>query len=441
MSETELLKRMLAREKRARKEAEALMEQKSRELYEVNNGLRQLTEELTEARNLAAKANEAKSAFLANISHELRTPLNAIIGYSDILAEDAELAGRQSELADLLKIRSAGKHLLTLINDVLDLSKIEAGKMEVFFETFEITAIVQEVVNTIAPLIEKNANRLNVECAEDVGVIRADMAKLRQTLFNLLSNASKFTSNGKITLAVTRDATDGIDWVRFRVADSGIGMSVEQMLKLFQSFSQADSSTSKRFGGTGLGLALSRNFCQLMGGDITVDSAVGVGSSFTVHLPADGAAPTPEPMVQDGRAAVAEAPDPKGKPIALVIDDDRTARELMRRLFDQQGLQMVGAADGAEGLRLAKEIKPSLIFLDVIMPSMDGWQVLSALKATPELASIPVIMATAVQDENKGLAMGAMHYLNKPINRQHLAEIIEKHRSMAASGHCAVLFS
>jgi signal transduction histidine kinase len=208
VSEIDLLKRMLGREKRARKEAETLMEKKSRELYALNQGLRDMAEELTEARNLASEASQAKSSFLANMSHELRTPLNAIIGYSEILAEEAEDSGREDMLADLRKIRSAGKHLLPLINDVQDLSKIEAGKMDLYLESFEVTSIIEEVVSTIAPLIEKNANVLELRCAEGLGTMRADLTKVRQALFNLLSNASKFTSRGAITLWVTRERMD-----------------------------------------------------------------------------------------------------------------------------------------------------------------------------------------------------------------------------------------
>ena len=286
MSEIELLKRMLEREKRARKEAEALMEEKSRELYGVNQGLRKMAQELTLARNLASEANQAKSSFLANVSHELRTPLNAIIGYSEILAESAEESGRADELADLQKIRSAGKHLLSLIDDVLDLSKIEAGKMELHFEVFDVASIIEEVVSTVTPLLGKNGNALEVRCAEGLGAMRADLTKLRQALLNLLSNACKFTTRGTIVLKVARERAAGVEWITFAIQDSGIGISAAQMGKLFQPFTQADISTSKNYGGTGLGLVLTRSFCQMMGGDVTVESTLGEGSTFTIRLPA-----------------------------------------------------------------------------------------------------------------------------------------------------------
>jgi signal transduction histidine kinase/DNA-binding response OmpR family regulator len=424
MSEIDLLKRMLEREKRARKAAEALMEQKSRELYAVNQGLRQLAEELTEARNLASQANEAKSSFLANMSHELRTPLNAIIGYSEILAEEAEDSGRQDMIADLKKICSAGKHLLALINDVLDLSKIEAGKMDLYLESFEVASIIEEVASTIAPLIEKNANVLELRCAQGLGTMRADLTKLRQALFNLLSNASKFTSRGTITLSVTRERTDGVDWISFSVKDSGIGMSPEQMGNLFQAFSQAEVSTSKMYGGTGLGLVLSRRFCQRMGGDVTVESALGVGSSFTIRLPAEVVDPKirSAPPAEGAAAGVVT----QGLPTVLVIDDDPVVHDLMHRFLDKLGLHMVGATSGEEGLRLARELRPALITLDVLMPGLDGWAVLIALKADPELAPIPVIMATGVDDKNMGFAFGAADYLTKPIDRERLSRLLQK---------------
>ncbi len=287
MSEIELLKRMLEREKRARKEAEALMEEKSRELYGVNQGLRKMAQELTLARNLASEANQAKSAFLANVSHELRTPLNAIIGYSEILAEGAQDSGRADELADLEKIRLAGKHLLSLIDDVLDLSKIEAGKTELHFEAFDVSSIINEVVSTITPLLAKNENVLELRCAEGLGEMRGDSTKLRQALLNLLSNACKFTTRGTITLKVARERAAGVEWISFAVQDSGIGISAAQLGKLFQPFAQADISTAKNYVGTGLGLVLTRSFCHMMGGEVTVESALGVGSTFTIRLPAE----------------------------------------------------------------------------------------------------------------------------------------------------------
>jgi CheY-like chemotaxis protein len=279
-------------------------------------------------------------------------------------------------------------------------------------------------------LVAENDNRLDVHFVKDLGSLRADLTKVRQALFNLLSNASKFTTNGVITLAATREIVNGAEWISFAVSDTGIGISSEQTNKLFRAFSQAAASTSKKFGGTGLGLALSRRFCQMMGGDITVNSVPGQGSTFTIRLPVDGvaAAKTTTPTEVDSVARTSA----QGSATVLVIDDDPWTRELMQRFLDQQGLQMVGAASGEEGLKLAKELRPAVITLDVLMPGMDGWAVLATLKAEPALASIPVIMVTFVDDKNMGFALGANDFLTKPINRAHLAQILTKYSCASA---------
>jgi len=229
--------------------------------------------------------SRTKSAFLANMSHELRTPLNAVIGYSEMLQEELSESGQRQQVADLVKIHSAGKHLLGLINDILDLSKIEAGKMTIHAEAFEVPMLLQDVMSTIQPLIEKNGNTLALETGTDLGDMNSDVTRIRQVLLNLLSNASKFTSSGKVVLTVRRERVDGADWMVFAVRDSGIGMTEEQISKLFRPFTQADSSTTRKYGGTGLGLAISRAFCSMMGGDIAVQSVWGEGSTFTVRLP------------------------------------------------------------------------------------------------------------------------------------------------------------
>ncbi len=434
-SEIEVLKRRLERQRQGRKQAEILLEEKSRELYLANQELRQLAEGLTLARNAALEANQAKSRFLASMSHELRTPLNAIIGYSEILQEEAEELGQDGFILDLQKIHAAGKHLLALINDILDLSKIEAGKMELFIETVDVATLVQGVVSTITLLVEKNGNTLVLRCEDDLGSMRADLTKLRQVLVNLLSNASKFTTRGTITLGATREQIDGAGWMRFWITDTGIGMSLEQMGKLFQAFSQADASIAHKYGGTGLGLVISRRFCQMMGGDITVESALGAGSTFTVCLPIDGVeAKTASAPQAEETAAVKSS---EGLPAVLVIDDDLTVHDLMHRFLEKQRLHMVGAANGEEGLRLARELRPAVIMLDVLMPGMDGWAVLTRLKADPELAPIPVIMATILDDRNLGFALGATDYLTKPIDREYLARLLQKYR--CASPPCLVL--
>jgi len=367
-------------------------------------------------------ANRHKSEFLANMSHELRTPLNAIIGYSEMLEEDAaELDGGRL-VPDIEKINAAGKHLLELINAVLDLSKIEAGKMELYLEDVDVARLVQDIAAVIKPLAEKNATRLEVACALDAGIMHADITKLRQSLFNLLSNACKFTQRGTVSLEVTREPGAAGDWLRFGVRDTGIGMTPEQMTRLFQEFSQADAATTRRFGGTGLGLALSRRLCRMMGGDVTVESEAGRGSTFAIRLPARVPEAGPETPAAPPESAAA------GRATVLVIDDAAEVRDLLQRFLAREGLHVVTAAGGEEGLRLAKELRPAAITLDVMMPGMDGWAVLAALKADPETADLPVIMLTIVDDQTLGYALGASEYLTKPIDRERLVAVLAKYR-------------
>ncbi len=379
--------------------------------------------ELLDARRAAETASQSKSLFLANMSHELRTPLNAIIGYSEMLQEQAADDGMTAYVPDLVKIRSAGRHLLSLINDVLDLSKIEAGRMELFLESFSVDETVRDVASTVQPLIEKNGNRLIVDTTEAGDDAQADVTKLRQVLLNLLSNASKFTDHGEIRLTVRRVDADLV----YEVRDSGIGMTPAQSGKLFEAFAQADASTSKNFGGTGLGLAISRQFCRLMGGDITVTSAPGQGSTFTVRLPACvEATATVQPALDPRIAAEAATGD-----LVLVIDDDPASRELVQRHLARAGYRTHGAAGGVDGLQLARELRPAVITLDVLMPEMDGWAVLSALKADPLLAEIPVIMATILDERPLSLALGASDYLTKPIDRGRLVSLMRRYAGSA----------
>jgi signal transduction histidine kinase/CheY-like chemotaxis protein len=363
-------------------------------------------------------ASQHKSAFLANMSHELRTPLNAIIGYSEMLQEDAVDEGANSLVPDLKKVNAAGKHLLELINSILDLSKIEAGKMELHLEDFGVATMVDDIRSIIEPLAEQNGNRLELDCDASIGTMHADLTKVRQVLFNLMSNACKFTENGTVRLEVAREGPAEDAWLSFVVRDTGIGLTPEQLGRLFQEFSQADGATTRKYGGTGLGLALSRRLCRLMGGDISVTSEAGHGSVFTVRLPADVAR----------IAQPAESAEPGRMGTVLVIDDEAAVRDLMRRFLGKEGFRVLTAANGEDGLRQAREQHPDAITLDVMMPGMDGWAVLSALADDPELRDIPVIMLTIVDDKRTGYALGAAEYLTKPIDRARLLAVLARYR-------------
>jgi len=402
--------------------------------------LEEINQELSTARDAAEEANRAKSAFLAQMSHELRTPLNAIIGYGELLIEEAEDDGNTDLIEDLQKIIEAGRHLLTLINDVLDLSKIDAGKMELHSETFELAPLLDGVISTVEPLAKKNGNELTLNCSSDIGEMHADLTRVRQVLLNLLSNACKFTEAGKIEVTAERVDEGDAPLIRFQVKDTGIGMTPEQLGKLFQTFTQADSSTTRKYGGTGLGLSISRKFCELMGGQITVESRSGEGSTFTVLLPAK------EPSEKTETKVTTETPKPispskatQSAPV-LVIDDDESSRDLLKRFLSREGFDVEVAASGAEGLKLAHQLKPQFITLDVMMPEVDGWAVLSELKSDPDLCDVPVIMVTMVDDENLGYALGATDYLTKPVNRDRLLKLAERHRrSPPANGSVMIV--
>ena len=381
--------------------------------------------ELDKARQEAEAANSTKSQFLASMSHELRTPLNAIIGYSEMLTEDAQESGQLESVPDLEKILSAGKHLLSLINDILDLSKIEAGKMELFVEDFDLEEALEGVSSTVKPLMENKSNRFVTDVQGPIGQMTTDLTKLRQILFNLLSNAAKFTDDGTITLSVSQRSENGRELIEFAVKDTGIGLTAEQMGKLFQAFTQAEASTTRKYGGTGLGLALSRYFCEMLGGTISVESEPDKGSTFLVVLPRMLADAT-----NDQSSATQDTVDASSRRI-LVVDDDDAARTTMAQAIQAAGYVVEQAKDGRECLDTVQAFRPDAIVLDIIMPRLDGWNVLRSLKEDPELCDIPVILASVLADKEMGYVFGAVEYLMKPFDQSQLVSTL---RSVCEEG-------
>ncbi len=396
---------------------------------------------LKEAVDRANTASKAKSAFLANMSHELRTPLNAIIGYSEMLQEDASSMGATRCVPDLEKIHIAGRHLLSLINNILDLSKIEAGKIEIEWSSFPVSQLVRDVATTIQPLLDKNNNTLVVCSSDELNLMESDQTRLRQVLFNLLGNATKFTENGQVKLSVTRLKQDGVESVEFVVEDSGIGIPEDKLHRLFGEFSQVDSSATRKYGGTGLGLAISRRFCQMLGGDITVQSEVGVGSLFRVVVPTQRLSPVEQHVMLNQTSDPADAKQLRlaSQPSAdvaterrrrvsrvLVVDDDPFVRDLVTRYLAREGFEVRSAENGEEGLELAASLRPDAITLEIRLPDIDGWTVLSRLKQDPQLARIPVVVLSMDEGAQRGMALGASHYLAKPIDGENLLKTVKR---------------
>ena len=401
-------------------EAREKIFQSNEQLEEANHTLEARVEDrtrlLAKAVTDAEEASKAKSTFLAKMSHELRTPLNAIIGYSEILREDAVDEGQTRAAEDLDKILNAARHLLGLINDVLDISKIEAGKMELFLETFELSKIISDVVSTATPLVSKKGNTLKIECPSGIGTMHADATKLRQMLLNLMSNASKFTENGTITVRVTRVPGVLDDTIELAIIDTGIGMSPEQLSRLFQAFSQADASTSSKYGGTGLGLAISKQFAQMMKGEITVASTPGVGSTFTIRLPSNVLVKQAKIVNSGHKLTRSPFPEQVKKACVLIIDDDKEILTVVTELLNLSGYETMVASSGQQGLQLAEKKKPDLVLLDILMPGVDGWGVLSQLQSSPQLADTPVLVLSAIAEAEMALSLGASSVMMKPVD-------------------------
>jgi len=384
--------------------------------------------QLADAKEAAEEASRAKSVFLANMSHELRTPLNAIIGYSEMIEEEAGELSPEDLVRDVQRIRTAGRHLLDLINGVLDLSKIEAGRVELHMEPVGLRGLLEEVVGTMQPLAQRNRSTLTLEASAGIGTIQADLVKLRQVLLNLLSNACKFTEGGSVTLTARRDGTAEGGEIVLAVRDTGIGMTPDQLAKLFQAFTQADAATTRKYGGSGLGLVISRKFVRMMGGDIAVESTPGRGTTFTVRLPAD-------PERASGRVSAVQwrrhsslygrrERGADAQPCALVVDPDEAARDLLGRLLERAGFRVIPVSGASEAVHLARGLTPDLVTTELALADGDGWTILRQLKADPQLRDVPVVVVSIQDEQARARELGAEAYHVKPIAADVLASTL-----------------
>lgn len=374
--------------------------------------------QLREAAKEAERANQAKSEFLAKLGHELRNPLNAVIGYSEIMLEDASIAERRQQSIDLKKIHNAGNHLLKLISDLLDLSKLEAGKMELFVEPVDVPAMIDGVLTEYRDRAAANGNTLLADIDPSLGTIDSDLTKLRRALADLVSNAVRFTTNGSVAVSAR---TDG-EWLTIAVRDTGIGIEPQRLSTLFENFEESEDATTSKYGEAGLGLPLSQRLCRLMQGDISVESRPGVGSCFTIRVPLalrDG-----EPSAAPGEIALRSVGARAGGNLVLAIDDDPAVLELLQRILATEGYAPVVAASAFEGLELAKQLVPALIILDVFMPELDGRQLLKLLRKEPALRDCRIVMLTVDDVVQKGSGPAADGHLVKPIDRQALTGLI-----------------
>lgn len=369
-------------------------------------------------RQNAENANLAKSLFIANMSHELRTPLNAIIGYVELVVEDAADRLQTGDVKDLERVLAAARHLLGLINDILDVSKVEAGRMDLFIEEIDVHALLADSAATLAPAAAKNNTRVVVKPNGDIGPFRTDAIKLRQCLLNLISNACKFTRDGEVHLSIEQSETDGKRTLCFHVADTGIGMNATQLGRLFQPFVQADDSITREFGGTGLGLVLTRNMAQLLGGDVAVKSTRGTGSTFTLSI-----TESEQPELESVAAQAAI-----DAPIVVLIDDEKRAHDFVTATLVPLGFNVKGAAGGEAGMTLLREVHDgpgaTLILLDLHLPDRPGWSVLGAIKADPTLSDIPVVVFSVDNDRATSISLGAAEHLLKSVEPNVLAATV-----------------
>ena len=393
----------------------------SRMSDEVNALIDLKTKEMATARDEAREASSAKSRFFANMSHELRTPLNAIIGYSEMLLEDCEDLGNDEMVPDLKRITNSSKHLLSLINNVLDLSKIEAGKMDMYFTPFNIDTMIETIKDVSGPLASKNNNEFIIK-NNVKGEMTSDETKLRQCIVNFLSNAFKFTENGQVALVIGSKTIDKKEYVNFDIKDTGIGMTEDQLGKLFDTYTQAERSTSAKYGGTGLGLSISKHFAEMMGGGVEVSSKVGEGSTFSIFVPRVS---LDEEQIEEEDFENPEIQ--KGDEYILLVDDDKATHDVVKRAIKKEGHTVFSCFDGDEGIEQARKVEPKLILLDVLMPGRDGWSVLKELKKDKKLKNIPVVITSVLNEESLASSLGADDYMKKPIDRTFFLNIVKRY--------------
>ncbi|MES2769097.1 MAG: response regulator [Bdellovibrionota bacterium] len=380
-------------------------------------------EETTSAKNAAEKANEAKSEFLSNMSHELRTPMNAVLGYTQLLRRSFHKKGILDYQKDLGEIEKAGKHLLSLINDVLDIAKIESGKVELYVENFNLEKEVEEIVSLIKPFAASKNNQMSVEIEKSLTEMTSDVTKFKQVLLNLINNACKFTENGTVALKILPEVINGLPAVRISVSDTGIGITAEQIAKLFNPFTQADTSTTRKYGGTGLGLHISKNFVELMGGKIFVESELGKGATFTMILPLSLDHHLKNKIENKGSSK-----DDLQKFKILIIDDEAFVHDLFTKNLEEFRVEILSAYNAKEGIESTRKNKPDLILLDITLPDLSGWDVMSILKSDKELAGIPIIISTTTEEKNKAYTIGAADFLQKPVDNERFLRLLLNYR-------------